>query len=166
MNTSAPLSSESLLSLLDDSRFKYSVSHHKPLLTVADAQSIRADSESDEGQIKNLFVRNKKGKMWLLTLHENRKLDLKQAAMELGAGRFSFCSAERLMQYLGVIPGAVSPFCLLNDVNHEVSFYIDQALLSHSVIHAHPFDNSMTVSIGTADLLQFLKDHGYDYQVF
>lgn len=103
------IGSKELFVLLDKEKIDYTVTHHKSLMTVEDARSIRADDESDEGQIKNLFVKNKKGKMWLFTLHENRKIDLKQTALDIGARRFSFCSAERLMEYLGVIPGAVSP---------------------------------------------------------
>ena len=115
--------SDELFALLDHENIVYQITHHKPLMTVEDARSIRVDSESDHGQIKNLFVRNKKGKKWLLTLHENRQIDLKQTALNIGAQRLSFCNADQLMSYLGVVPGAVSPLGLLNDTNCEVEFY-------------------------------------------
>lgn len=140
--------------------------YHPPLHTVREAKALRPQLESDEGQIKNLFVRNKKGKMWLLTLHESQKIDLKATAIALGAGRFSFCSPQRLMKYLGVTPGAVSPFGLLNDIHHEVAFYFEKTLMRHSVIHAHPMDNRITVSIATGDLLAFLDQHGHPHHVF
>ena len=165
MNISAPLTSEQLYAMLDQAGIKYRVQHHAPLMTVEDARDIRADDETEEGQIKNLFLKNKKGKMWLLTLHENREINLKQVAIDIGAKRFSFCSADRLMTYLGVVPGAVSPFGLLNDHNREVTFCIDETLLKHSEIHAHPMDNRITVSIGTEDLLSFLEKNGCSYEV-
>ena len=161
-----PLTSKGLFDLLDQKNVDYKVTHHKPLMTVGDARSIRTQAESDQGQIKNLFLRNKKSKMWLLTTHEDREIDLRQTAIELGAKRFSFCSSERLMQYLGVIPGAVSPLGLLNDVNFEVEFYIDELLLDHPYLYVHPLDNRITVEIGTMNLLEFLSSHGHSYKVF
>ncbi len=165
MNISLPLTSEQLYDMLDQAEINYRVLHHAPLMTVEDARAIRGEDETEEGQIKNLFLKNKKGKMWLLTLHEDREINLKQAAIDIGAKRFSFCSAERLMTYLGVVPGAVSPFGLLNDHNREVTFYIDETLLEHQEVHAHPMDNRITVSIGTRDLLRFLDEHGYPHEV-
>ncbi len=161
----APLTSEQLYDMLDQAGINYRVLHHAPLMTVEDARAIRGEHETEQGQIKNLFLKNKKGKMWLLTLHEDRAIDLKQAAIDIGAKRFSFCSPDRLMTYLGVVPGAVSPFGLLNDHNREVTFYIDEALLTHEEVHAHPMDNRITVSIGTRDLLQFLEERGYPHAV-
>ena len=165
MNNPINVSPELLLQMLDESGIKYRLIHHAPLYTVADAKSIRTELDGDEGQIKNLFVKNKKGKMWLLTLHEGRKIDLKETAIYLGAGRFSFCSVDRLMAHLGVSPGAVSPLGLINDTENLVTFYIDEALLSHAVLHVHPLDNRMTVSIGTTDLLEYLKQKGHDYHI-
>ena len=165
MIISVPLTSEQLYGMLDQAGISYRVLHHAPLMTVEDARAIRGEHETGEGQIKNLFLKNKKGKMWLLTLHEDRVIDLKQAAIDIGAKRFSFCSPDRLMTYLGVVPGAVSPFGLLNDHNRQVTFYIDEALLEHEEVHAHPLDNRITVSIGTRDLLQFLEQRGYPHEV-
>ena len=163
--TGKPLTSEAVLELLNTAELEYRVTHHKPLMTVEDAKSIRSGAESEVGQIKNLFVRNKKRKMWLLTLHEDRKIDLKQTAVQIGAGRFSFCSSERLMQYLGVIPGAVSPLALLNDVGCEVEFYVDEELLGHPVLHVHPLDNRSTVTIGCKTMLDFLGKRGHPHRV-
>lgn len=154
-----------LLNRLDEESIEYQCVSHPPLMTVADAKAIRGQGESDQGQVKNLFLKNKKSKMWLLTLHENRKIDLNETARCIGTRRFSFCSPERLMQYLGVKPGAVSPFGLLNDVHGEVEFYIDEILMHHPVIHVHPLDNTKTVAIGTRDLLEFLKRHGHPFNV-
>ena len=158
------LTSDELFSQLDEFGIPYTVTRHRPLMTVEDAKAIRTYSDSDQGQVKNLFVKNKKNKMWLLTVHEDRQINLKETAMALGARRFSFCSPERLMEYLGVIPGAVSPLALLNDINQEVAFYIDARLLKDPVLHVHPLDNRITVSIGTQDLLEFLSHHGHPHE--
>ncbi|MCY4148697.1 MAG: hypothetical protein OXF73_05000 [Gammaproteobacteria bacterium] len=103
-------------------------------------------------------MKNKKGRMWLLTLHESRKITLDDVAQALGARRFSFCSPDRLMRYLGVLPGSVSPFALLNDRDSEVQFYIDEGLLGHDLLFVHPLDNSATVSIARSDLIGFLEN--------
>ena len=161
MNSKLPISSDQLFKILDQEGVAYQLQKHQPIMTVEDSKALRLNDGDDTGQIKNLFVKNKKGKMWLLTLHEDRKVDLKQTAVALGAGRFSFCSEDRLMQYMGITPGAVSPFCMLNDINHEVQFYIDETLMQHPVLLVHPFDNAMTVTLGREDLLQFLKQRGH-----
>lgn len=158
------LTPERVYRLLDAESLAYRVIHHKPLMTVADAQSVREPGESGAGHIKNLFLRDKKGNLWLLTLGEERAIDLKQAAHYLGARRLSFCSAERLYRHLGVMPGAVSPFALLNDRDRAVRFFVDEALLGHDLIHAHPLDNRATVTLARADLLDLLARHGHPYR--
>ncbi len=163
MNT--PLTCNDVLALLAQQNIEYRLTRHKPLMTVEDAKSIRAEAESVHGQIKNLFVRNKKRKMWLLTLHEDRKINLRQVATDIGAKRFSFCSSQRLMQYLGVTPGAVSPLGLLNDVDCAVEFYLDEALLTHPMLFVHPLDNRITVEIHTRDLLGLLHSRGHPYKI-
>ncbi len=158
------LTPQQVYSLLDAENLEYRVVHHKPLMTVADAQSVREPGESGAGHVKNLFLKDKKENMWLLTLGEERVIDLKQAARYLGARRLSFCSAERLYRHLGVVPGAVSPFALLNDRARAVRFCVDETLLDHELIHAHPLDNRATVTLARADLLDFLARHGHPYR--
>ena len=94
--------------------------------------------------------------MWLLTCLEDRQIDLKMLAERLGAGRFSFASAERLMLYLGVIPGAVTPFAVINDRAGVVEMVLDAGLLEHDPLNFHPLDNAMTTAISAAGLLRFL----------
>ena len=149
--------------MLSEAGIDYEVFHHPPLRTVEEARAVRP--KSDYGHTKNLFVRNKKGKMWLLTLHEDRVVDLRQTAEQLGAGRFSFASETRLMHYLGVIPGAVSAFSILNDVGCQVTFVIDESLMSHPQWHLHPLDNCATVTVERVALLEFLESQGVSYQI-
>lgn len=99
--------------------------------------------------------------MWLVTCLEDREIDLKALADRLGAGRFSFASAERLMRYLGVVPGAVTPFAVINDRDGVVHMVLDAGLLEHDPVNFHPLDNAMTTAISANGLLRFLEhaDH-------
>ncbi|MEJ2176758.1 MAG: prolyl-tRNA synthetase associated domain-containing protein [Gammaproteobacteria bacterium] len=160
---SKPMDSDQLIRLLESEGIDHHTVDHAPMWTVEDAKALRAPS--DYGHTKNLFVRNKKGLMWLLTLHEDRKIDLKSAAKLLGANRFSFASPQRLMHYLGVIPGAVSAFSLLNDVNRQVHFFIDEALMSAPELHVHPLVNTRTTTIDRDTMLRFLEDKGHPHQI-
>ena len=165
MNEHTAMAPDQLYEMLDAAGIGYEVIYHQPIFTVEQARSIRPQDAGDEGQVKNLFLKNKKGKMWLLTLHESRKIVLDDVAQALGARRFSFCSPERLMRYLGVLPGSVSPFALLNDRESEVQFYIDEGLLDHDLLFVHPLDNSATVSIARHDLIGFLENHGHPCRI-
>jgi Ala-tRNA(Pro) deacylase len=132
---------------------------HPPLYTVEDSKALRGDLPG--GHCKNLFLRNKKGHMWLVVCPEDRVLDLKDLGDRIGAGRVSFGSPERLMTYLGVLPGAVTPFAVMNDTERRVSVVLDQALTSESLLNFHPLVNDQTATIAPADLMKFLEavDH-------
>lgn len=157
------MSSDQLLELLDAEGIEHHTVDHPPMWTVEDAKALRVPSNF--GHTKNLFVRNKKGQMWLLTLHEDRQIDLKTAAKLVGTNRFSFASPQRLMHYLGVVPGAVSAFSMLNDVNREVKFFIDEALMKDPKLHVHPLINTRTTTLDRLEMLKFLRDKGYPHQV-
>ena len=86
-------------------------------------------------------------------------------AEQLGAGRFSFASEDRLMRYLGVIPGAVSAFSILNDNTGQVGFIVDETLMTHPRWHLHPLDNRATVTVDREVLLGFLRQQGHEYQL-
>ncbi len=100
--------------------------------------------------------------MWLLVTPESRRLDLKgEVGSLIGSGRLSFGSSERLMGYLGVIPGAVTPLAVINDTSQAVQVAIDSELRTSEALNVHPLDNSMTTSIAPEGLLRFLEaeDH-------
>ena len=154
-----PLTSAELLLRLETLDIAHRTLAHAPVFTVSESRGLRADFPG--GHTKNLFLRNKKGRMWLLTCLEDRQIDLKELAEALGAGRFSFASAERLMRYLGVIPGAVTPFAVLNDRGGVVEMVLDAGLLEHDPLNFHPLDNAMTTAVSATGLLHFLEyaDH-------
>jgi Ala-tRNA(Pro) deacylase len=99
--------------------------------------------------------------MWLVVCPEDLAVDLKTLAQKLGAGRFSFASPERLMKYLGVIPGAVTPFGIINDTGNQVKVVIDRVALEEEPLNFHPLDNAMTTAISADDLLKFLEAEGH-----
>ena len=99
--------------------------------------------------------------MWLVTCDEHQSVDLRHLGTGLGAGRLSFASPERLMRFLGITTGAVSPLALINDVTHKVHFAIDQSLLRHEQLHVHPLVNTLTTTLKTTGLLEFAITTGH-----
>src|SRR6185369_11669678 len=99
---------------------------HAPVFTVEEAKAHRGELPGHH--IKNLFLRNKKEEMWLVVALEDRAIDLKRLGEKLGAGRLSFGSPERLARYLGVKPGSVTPFAVINDTDHKVTLVLDEGL--------------------------------------
>ena len=133
---------------------------HPPVFTVDEAKEHRG--ELDGVHIKNLFLRNKKKKMWLVVAVEDTPIDLKELGQVLDAGRLSFGSPERLDQYLGVIPGAVTPFAAINDVGGDVSVVLDRRIFEADPVHCHPLVNTMTTAIRGDDLMRFLRETGHE----
>ena len=161
---SRPCSRTALLKLLSTLKIEHKTVSHEAMFTVAQSKSLR-EPDSLGGYTKNLFMRNKKGVMWLITCNEDRQIDLKTLAAAMGykgsSGRFSFASKDRLSRHLGVSPGAVSPLALINDTRHLVQFAIDISLLNNEVIHLHPLDNYHTTTISVQDLIQFAEYTGH-----
>jgi Ala-tRNA(Pro) deacylase len=136
---------------------------HPPVFTVDEAKRLRGSLPG--GHCKSLFLRNKKGEMWLVVTLEDRVLDLKILGERIGAGRLSFGSAERLMQYLGVIPGAVTPFAILNDRERLVQVVLDAEMMRHTPLNYHPLRNDRTTAIAPDDLVRFLEAEGHPPRV-
>jgi Ala-tRNA(Pro) deacylase len=149
-----PVSPKQLLDRLIELEIEATTIEHPRVYTVEQSKALRGEIAGCH--TKNLFLRNKKGVMWLVVCMENRKVDLKSTAECLGAGRFSFGNPERLMKYLGVVPGAVSPISIINDQTQQVRVALDQDMLGCEILNFHPLDNSMTTSIKTKDFLNFL----------
>ena len=134
---------------------------HPPLFTVADSQTLRGDIPG--GHTKNLFLKDKKDNFFLVTVGEEAEVDLKQIHHLIGASsRVSFGKPGALMEYLGVIPGAVTAFGLINDERGLVNFVLDSNLMEHATINAHPLTNEATTSIAAADLLRFARATGHE----
>lgn len=150
---------EALFQRLEDLGIASETVAHPPLYTVEESKALRGSLPGHH--VKNLFLRNKKGAMWLVTCLEDREVDLKALGAVLNAGRFSFGSGERLMQYLGVRPGAVTPLAVINDKQAKVTMVLDSALSDGQPVNAHPLVNDRTTTIGGRDLLRFLEAEGH-----
>ena len=132
---------------------------HEPVFTVDEARATRGDLPGTH--CKCLFLRDKKGALWLVVCEESRRVDLKALAARLGAGRLSFGSPDRLLRHLGVVPGAVTPFSLINDSAGMVRVVLDAAMMRGDVLHYHPLTNAATTRIASADLLRFIEATGH-----
>jgi Ala-tRNA(Pro) deacylase len=134
---------------------------HPPLFTVEQSQALRGQIAG--AHTKNLFLRDRKDAHFLVTVEEEAEVDLKRIHTLIGAsGKVSFGKPEMLMEYLGVIPGAVTPLGLINDREGKVRFVLDQALATAEIVNAHPLTNEATTSLSGADLLRFVKATGHE----
>jgi len=158
-----PKTSDQLFERLTELGIEHHTVRHPPVFTVAEAKAHRAGVAGTF--VKNLFLRNKKGKMWLVVAPEDLAIDLKQLGRQIGAGHVSFGSARRLMDHLGVEPGAVTPFGVINDERKDVTVVIDEAVLAVDPVYVHPLRNDMTTAIRGQDLLAFLRAAGHEPQL-
>lgn len=148
-----------LFARLDDLGIGHATHHHPPLHTVAESVELRGTLPG--GHCKSLFLRDRKGGLWLVVMLEDRRVDLKGLSDLLGASRFSFGSAELLFEALGVRPGSVTPFALMNDRARRVTPVLDEAMLGLDPLNYHPLVNIATTAIGAADLLAFIRACGH-----
>ena len=156
-----PKTREELFDCLDALGIAHSTTEHPPVFTVAESQSLR--DLIPGGHTKNLFLKDKKGACFLVTLEENAEVDLKSIHTLIGAsGRVSFGKPEALMEKLGVAPGSVTILSAINDRAHDVTIVIAAPLLDQDIINAHPLSNDATTSIGREDLLRFLSHTGHE----
>jgi Ala-tRNA(Pro) deacylase len=156
-------SPEQLFSRLDALGIRHKTHHHPPVRTVAEAVMLRGTLPG--GHCKNLFLEDRQGGLWLIVMLEDSRADLKALSIRLGAPRFSFGKPERLREALGVEPGAVTPFALINDAAQRVAVVLDQAMLEHDPVNYHPLDNSMTTALAPGDLLRFIASCGHQPRI-
>lgn len=155
-----PLSSDALLDLLRGAGVAFDYYEHIPLRTVEDAKTVQGPV-IPEGpgnlHLKNFYLRNRKKRNYLVVLEQDRAVDLGALGAAIGAGKVSFGSADRLLEHLGVRPGAVSPLAMVHGAGNGVELWLDAALRDAPVINMHPLVNDRTVAMGW-DGLQALLD--------
>jgi Ala-tRNA(Pro) deacylase len=132
---------------------------HDPVFTVAESQALRGTLPG--GHAKNLFLKNKKGDLWLVTAAEDAAVDLKALTKTLEAGRLSFGRPDLLLEVLGVEPGSVTPFALMNDREQRVQFVFDQRLAAMEPLHFHPLVNNATTAVSASGFRAFLAWTGH-----
>jgi len=140
------------LSALD---IAWSTHTHAPVFTVEEAAALYASQPG--GHTKNLFLKDKKGGLWLVVARDELRVDLNALAKDLGAPRFSFGSPELLIETLGIEPGSVTPFAVMNDKAGKVRLVVDEGMLMLSPLNFHPLRNDRTTAITPADLLKFVR---------
>jgi Ala-tRNA(Pro) deacylase len=153
-----------LIELLKKENCNITVHQHDALFTVEDSKKLRG--KIDGAHSKNLFLKNKKNKFFLLTCEEADKVDLKRVSKSLGLGNISFAKEEYLDQYLKIKPGSVSPFALLNDKSGRVDFYLEQTLYESKFINFHPLINTLTVTIETKKFIEFMIENNKKIHIF
>jgi Ala-tRNA(Pro) deacylase len=159
-NSDLPTPPEALLAVFDKLGITYTKYDHAPVFTVAESEHLYTVIPGLH--CRNLFLRDKKKAMFLVVVADHTPVDIKQLEEKLGCGRLSFGSAERLWENLGVRPGSVCPFSVINDTNHAVQVVLDAAMMQSDLVCYHPMINSMTVSLTPKDLLRFFEHTGHE----
>lgn len=143
------------LDLLKDHSIDFTLHQHVSVFTTSESEEIKKYIPGAHS--KNLFLKDKKKNYVLLSVLDTKKVDLNLFSKAYGKGHFSFANDEDLMYFLGVIPGSVTPYGLLNDIARNVTFYLDQDFLKSDYVNFHPLRNDMTLNIATADFLKFCE---------
>jgi Ala-tRNA(Pro) deacylase len=132
---------------------------HPAFFTVEEGRAFKADMPGAHS--KTLFVKDKKDNLFLIVCWADTKVELNALSKEIAASRVSFCPAETMMAVLGVTPGSVTPFALINDTARRVQVVVDQALTVRAPNYFHPLINTQSTAIAPEDLLRFLRELGY-----
>ena len=154
-----PATPDDLFAFLDSLGIAHQTVNHPPLFTVEQSQALRGTIPG--GHTKNLFLKDKKDTVFLVVAPEDARVDLKTLHHRLGASRFSFGSAALMEELLGVSPGAVTAFGVINDKGARVNVVLDASLMRHEVINCHPLVNTMTTSVSRDGLVKFLEETGH-----
>ena len=158
-----PASREDLFKRLSDLNIETRTKDHAPVFTVEDAQKVHGDLPG--GHCKNLFCKDEKGTLWLIVCLEDDRVDLKKAPSIIGSRRLSFGKPDLLLEILGVEPGSVTPFALINDTGNRVNVILDQRMMAHQLLNYHPLRNDATTAIKANDLLTFIASCGHQPRI-
>ena len=150
-----PADPAALFAFLDAHGIAHRTHAHAPVFRVEDGHAIKAVLPG--GHSKNLFLKDAKGQLWLISALGETRIDLKRLPAVIGSARLSFGSQVRLYEALGVRPGSVTAFALINDPQHRVRFVLDKALLDSDPLNFHPLSNDATLAVSRAGFLRFLQ---------
>lgn len=154
---------EELYELLSQLKISFDYREHPPVATIEEARKYWKNI--DAGRCKNIFLRNHKGnKHYLLVLEHLQTVVMKDLESRLKQGKLSFASEQRLHKYLGLTPGSVSPFGIINDSDHHVHLFIDETLLEFEKLSFHPNINTASIVISRDDLIRFIEYHGNTFE--
>ncbi len=154
-----PTKPKELFAKFEEFKIKFRKYEHPPLFTVIDAKNYQKQMIGIH--VKNLFLRDKKKRNFLLVTEQDAEINMKTLHHKISSDRLSFGSPDRLWQYLGVRPGAVSPLALINDVGKSVTLLLQDILLTEQQIHFHPLVSDLTIGVNLGDLDAFFKFTGH-----
>lgn len=158
-----PASREDLFERLRSLAIETTTHEHPAVFTVAESEAL--ERAIPGGHTKNLFLVDAKGAVVLVVAESATRVDLKHLSRRLGTGRFSFGKADLMMQLLGVTPGSVTAFAVMNDTARRVRVVVDERLMRHELVNGHPLENTATTTIRRDDLLRFLAATGHPPEI-
>jgi Ala-tRNA(Pro) deacylase len=158
-----PATRDDLFTRFKDLGIETTTTDHAPVFTVEEARALRGQIPG--GHCKNLFLKDDKANIWLIVCLEEAEIDLKAAPARIGSRRLSFGKPELLREVLGVEPGSVTPFGLINDRERRVNVVLDAGMMSHDLLNYHPLENTATTTIRSADLVAFIRSCGHEPKI-
>ena len=158
-----PASRQDLFDRLADLGIETRTAEHEPLFTVAESSQL--ERQLSGAHTKNLFLKDEDGSLFLVVAMASTRVDLKALAKALRAGRFSFGKPDLLLEALGVPPGSVTAFAVINDTTHRVRLIFDAELMKHDTVNCHPLENTATTNIARDDLLRFIRACGHEPRI-
>ena len=158
------LGSKDFIKLFNDKGYDYDLHEHQALFTVEDSNKFRGRIKGSHS--KNLFLKNKKNKFFLISCEEFTDINLKRISKFLGLGNVSFAKEEYLINLLGVKPGSVSPFALLNNIENNIDFYLEEKLYNSEFVNFHPLRNTATITMKCITFIEFMIENNKKIHIF
>lgn len=158
-----PATRAELFALFDRIGIRTTTFDHESVFTVEQAKKVHDDVPG--GHCKNLFCKDEKGVLWLIVALEDAVIDLRAAPAKIGSRRLSFGKPELLLDVLGIEPGSVTPFSLINDTSNRVNVILDEAMMKLNLLNFHPLKNDATTTITAPDLLTFIAACGHNPRI-
>ncbi len=158
-----PASRKDLFALFDKLQIKTSTVEHVPVFTVDEAKKVH--DRIPGGHCKNLFCKDEKAALWLIVALEDARIDLKAAKDRIGSKRLTFSKPELLMEILGIEPGYVTPFGLINDTQVKTNVILDETMMKLDQLNFHPLKNDATTTISSQDLITFIRATGHNPRI-
>ncbi len=153
--TPSPITRADLFAKLDALAIAHETHEHTPIFTVEEGLEIKAKLPG--GHTKNLFLKDKSGLFFLICALGTTQIPINRLHKQLGCKRLSFGKADLMLTHLGVTPGSVTLFSVINDKASAVTLVIDKALLEHDIVNFHPLKNDATTAISSHDMIKFAK---------
>ena len=155
-----PATEEDLFARLSALGIETETVRHPAVFTVEESKALRGDLSG--GHTKNLFLKDKKGALWLVVALEDRAVDMKDLRRRIGSAQLSFGRPELLKEVLGIDPGSVTPFALINDTENRVNVVLDLEMMSLQALNFHPLTNTATTSVTPEGLAAFIRSCGHE----